>query len=88
MSWRREGVLKGGDRGIKHAPSITDESWISRIAEASTMFRTMKRLMALSFGTSTPDASQRTRLTCAGVRKPSPQVGDGTGGLFAAQRSS
>ncbi len=29
------------------------------------MFRTMKRLMALSFATSTPDASQRTRFTCS-----------------------
>lgn len=34
------------------------------MAEASTMFLTMKRLMALSFGTITPEASQRTRRTC------------------------
>jgi hypothetical protein len=34
------------------------------MAEASTMFLTMKRLMALSLGTSTPEDSQRTRLTC------------------------
>jgi hypothetical protein len=34
------------------------------MAEASTMFLTMKRLMALSLGTITPEASQRTRLTC------------------------
>ena len=34
------------------------------MADASTMFLTMKRLMALSLATSTPDASQRTRLTC------------------------
>lgn len=35
------------------------------MAEASTMFLTMKRLMALSLGTSTPEDSQRTRLTYA-----------------------
>ena len=45
-------------------PSRMEESWISRMADASTMFLTMKRLMALSLATSTPDASQRTRLTC------------------------
>lgn len=47
------------------SPSNTDESWISRMAEASTMLRTMKRLMALSLGTITPEASQRTRRTCS-----------------------
>ena len=36
---------------------------MSRIADASTMLRTRKRLTALSFGTSTPEASQRTRRT-------------------------
>lgn len=34
------------------------------MADASTMFLTMKRLMALSLGTITPEASQRTRRTC------------------------
>ena len=43
---------------------MTEESWISRMADASTMFLTMKRLMALSLATSTPDASQRTLFTC------------------------
>lgn len=47
------------------SPSKTEESWISRMAEASTMFLTMKRLMALSLGTITPEASQRTRRTCS-----------------------
>jgi hypothetical protein len=46
------------------SPSNTEESWMSRMAEASTMLRTMNRLMALSFGTITPEASQRTRRTC------------------------
>ena len=50
---------------------MTDESVISRMAEASTMLRTMKRLMALSLATSTPEASHRTRLTCkAQFRQP------------------
>ena len=48
-------------------PSRIEESWISRMAEASTMFLTMKRLMALSLATNTPDASQRTRLTCTAL---------------------
>ena len=34
------------------------------MADASTMFLTMKRLMALSFGTITPEASHLTLLTC------------------------
>lgn len=34
------------------------------MAEASTMFLTMKRLIALSLGTITPDASHLTRFTC------------------------
>lgn len=45
-------------------PSITEESVISLIAEASTIFLTMKRLIALSFATSTPEASHLTLLTC------------------------
>ena len=48
----------------RHSLSMTEESWMSRMADASTMLRTMKRLMALSLATSTPDASQRTRFTC------------------------
>ena len=28
---------------LRNPPSKTEESWISRMAEASTMFRTMKR---------------------------------------------
>ena len=40
---------------------------MSRIADASTIFLTMKRLIALSLATSTPDASQRTRLTYVGA---------------------
>ena len=46
-----------------HSLSMTEESWMSRMADASTMLRTMKRLIALSLATSTPDASQRTRFT-------------------------
>ena len=49
------------------ALSITEESWMSRMADASTMFLTRKRLMALSLATSTPDDSHLTRLTCTGA---------------------
>jgi hypothetical protein len=34
------------------------------------MFLTMKRLMALSLGTITPEASQRTRRTCTNQQQP------------------
>ena len=37
---------------------------MSRIDDASTMLRTMKRLIALSFGTALPVDAQRTRFTC------------------------
>ena len=37
------------------------------MADASTMLRTINRLTALSLGTSTPDASHLTRLTCRRV---------------------
>jgi hypothetical protein len=50
-------------------PSNTEESWISRIAEASTMLRTTKRLMALSCARQAKGARERVRsagplLTC------------------------
>ena len=40
-----------------------EASLISRSADASTMLRTIKRLIALSFGMAFPVDTQRTRLT-------------------------
>jgi len=57
-------VCAAANNTLALSPSWTEESWISRMAEASTIFRTMKRLMALSLGTSTPEASHLTRRTC------------------------
>ena len=62
----QQGLVHQG--GISDSLSITEESWISRMADASTMFLTMKRLIALSLATSTPDASQRTLFTCRQAR--------------------
>ena len=42
----------------------------SRMALASTMFRTMKRLMALSLGTMAAEDSQRTRFTWPAEASP------------------
>ena len=61
-----------------HALSMAHESCRSRMALASTMLRTMKRLIALSLGTIAPLDSQRTRLTCA--------VFPGTHGAATEQR--
>ena len=53
---------------------MVEASWISRMADASTMFLTRNRFTALSLGHSTPEASQRTRRTCprapAGLFRP------------------
>mmetsp|Transcript_2286 Transcript_2286/g.15207 ORF Transcript_2286/g.15207 Transcript_2286/m.15207 type:complete len:212 (+) Transcript_2286:557-1192(+) len=49
---------------IRHAPSYTHASWMSRMADESTMFLTMNLLMALSFGTMMAEDSHRTRFTC------------------------
>ena len=45
------------------APWYTLASLISRTAAVSTMLRTVKRLMALSFGTHREQLEQRTKLT-------------------------
>jgi hypothetical protein len=52
------------------SPSMAQASCRSRMALASTMFRTMKRLMALSLGTMAAEDSQRTRFTWPAEASP------------------
>jgi hypothetical protein len=53
---------KGKKKGT--APEYTEASLISRTAALSTMFLTVNRLMALSFGTAREQFEQRRKVTC------------------------